>query len=303
MRWWISAAVLLAACDSGTAAPEREPPAPRVYDVYVLAGQSNMVGYGFDAQLPAVLSGAQDEVPIYHGNDAADGATLDGRGRWSTLSPGHGVGFTSNGAQNRLSDRFGVELTFAREMAARHPDRHVALLKYARGATSIDTAARQDGGAWDPDVAGINQFDHFAASARLALARQDVNGDGVEDTLVPAGIVWMQGEGDTGSSAVAGRYQANLARLMTRIRATLGDPNLPVVVGRISDSGAAAGAPVWPYGETVRQAQAAFVAADGHAALVTSTDQYSTIDRVHYDSPGYLDLGTRFAQAMAELQR
>ena len=53
----------------------------------------------------------------------------------------------------------------------------------------------------------------------------------------------------------------------------------------------------------MRAAQAAFVAEDGAASLVTTTDQYDYSDPWHYDSAGYIDLGRRFAEAMFKLRR
>ena len=55
--------------------------------------------------------------------------------------------------------------------------------------------------------------------------------------------------------------------------------------------------------DTVRGAQAAFVKADGHAALVTNTDNYKFSDDWHYDSAAYLDLGRQFADAIANLRK
>ncbi len=45
-----------------------------------------------------------------------------------------------------------------------------------------------------------------------------------------------------------------------------------------------------------------FVEKDTAAALVTSTDKYNYSDKWHYDSPGYIDLGRQFAEAMAQLE-
>ena len=56
--------------------------------------------------------------------------------------------------------------------------------------------------------------------------------------------------------------------------------------------------PVWEFGDVVRAAQAAWVEADGHAALVTTTDDYGYSDPWHYDTAGYIDLGRQFADAL-----
>jgi hypothetical protein len=95
---------------------------------------------------------------------------------------------------------------------------------------------------------------------------------------------------------------------MDLVRASLRSDKIPVVIGRISDSGRddymkeQANGRVWDFGDIVREAQASYVSKDRHAALVTSTDDYGYSDPWHYDSAGYLDLGRKFAEAIHELQ-
>ena len=280
------------------------------YRLYYLGGQSNMDGYGTVSELPDGLESPVDGVWIFHAPPARDGDPPEEHGRWTTLRPGHGVGFAADGASNQYSDRFGVELTLARRLLEREPGERIAFVKYSRGGTSIAAEAAQDFGCWDPDFdagegdgQGVNQYDHFLAALRQATAERDIDGDGEDDVLVPAGIVWMQGESDAAVlEETAERYEENLARLMELIRAALRVDDLPVVIGRISDSGVAAGTePTWRFGDVVRKAQAAYVEADGNAALVTSTDDYGYSDPWHYDSAGYVDLGRRFADALADL--
>lgn len=273
--------------------------------VYYLGGQSNMDGYGYVNQLPAANAGAQNDVMIFHGNTSPDRASVDGKGIWSKLQPGHGVGFKSDGKTNQYSNRFGVELTFAQTMQERFPDRRIAIVKYSRGGTSIDVAAAGGFGCWEPDfegAAGVNQYDHFLATVRHAYADTDIDDDGQPDRLIPAGIIWMQGESDANyTPEIAKRYQANLKRLMDLIRAAFRADDIPVVIGRISYS--KKDPPGWKHGEIVRAAQADYVKADAVAALVTTTDQYGYSDPWHYDSPGYIDLGRRFANATADLEQ
>ena len=80
---------------------------------------------------------------------------------------------------------------------------------------------RPDGlGSWEADFvggpqqySGINQYDNFLSTLKNAFAERDIDGDGTSDTLIPAGILWMQGESDAATAAVAGRYERNLKRL------------------------------------------------------------------------------------------
>jgi hypothetical protein len=278
----------------------------KTFRVYFLGGQSNMDGYGYVKDLPEGLSKTVADVMIFHANPAPDAVPVDGRGIWTPLKPGHGAGFQSDGKANSYSDRFGVELTFAQAIKELAKDEPVALIKISRGGTSIAIDAAGKFGCWDPDFdkgtgdgQGINQYDHFLAGMKRALQTRDIDRDGEADTLVPAGIIWMQGESDAAyTEEIARQYEANLKRLMDLIRATLLTDDLPVVIGRISDSGDNPEGKVWKYGEIVRDAQTAFVEKDGHAALVTSTDGYGYSDRWHYNSAGYLDLGRKFAQAL-----
>jgi hypothetical protein len=280
------------------------------FHIYYLGGQSNMDGFGYVKDLPAELNKPVDGVWIFHGNMAPDGVAVDGRGIWAQLRPGHGTGFESDGKTNSCSERFGVELTFARRMKELHPDRNIALIKYSRGGTSIDERAARFFGSWEADFiggagdgAGVNQYDHFLATLRHAFSVADIDGDGEADRLIPAGILWMQGESDAGTAKVARRYGRNLKRLMDLIRAAFRRDDLPVAIGRISDSGNdEIDGKVWNYGDVVRHAQQDFVDSDAAAVLVTSTDGYGYSDPYHYDSPGYIDFGRKFAEALAKLE-
>ncbi len=296
--------LLLVLLLGGALAPAAE---ATTYHLYFLGGQSNMDGYGLVNELPPEAAGPVNGVMIFHGNTALDDAAVDGRGVWAELRPGHGGGYTSDGTSATYSDRFGVELSFARTLRKLEPDADIAIIKYSRGGSSIDREAADRFGCWDPDYPdettnGINQYDHFLATIRNAMAVDDINGDGQPDTLVPRGIIWMQGESDAAhGEAIAQRYEANLERLMDLIRASLRVDDVPVVIGRISDSGRdeeEKDGKVWNHGEVVRVAQASYVANDPRAALVTSTDGYGYSDPWHYDSAGYLDLGTQFAIAV-----
>ena len=288
------------------------PCAAETYHVYYLGGQSNMDGYGTVSELPADLQGPVKGVRIFHGNPAPDVVAVDGRGIWSELKPGHGRAFSSDGKRNQYSDRFGVELTFARRMLELHPNRKIALIKYSRGGTSIDQTAARQFGSWEADFfdgsgegAGVDQYDHFLATLRHAFAERDIDGDGAADTLIPAGILWMQGESDAALTAeVAKRYGDHLKRLMDLIRAALRVDDLPVVIGRISDSGQDnRDGKVWNHGKIVRKAQQSFVDSDPAAAIITSTDDYGYSDPYHYDTAGYIDFGKRFAEAMHALEQ
>ena len=275
--------------------------------LFYLGGQSNMDGYGFNSDLPESLNKQFENVWIFHGNSVGDDKENGGLGIWETLKPGHGVGFSSDGNINNLSDRFGVELSFAKRLQELYSNEKIAIIKYSRGGTSIDSLAAYCFGSWEPDykgITGINQYDHFLATIRNAMSVKDIDGDGEENRLIPSGIIWMQGESDADyGEEIASRYYSNLNRLMDLIRASLRADDLPVVIGKISDSWDDSDGKVYDYGELVQYAQEKYAKTNGNAAIIRSTRYYKYSDTWHYDSAGYIDLGKKFADAIYQLNK
>ena len=272
------------------------------FRLFFLGGQSNMEGHGLNAELPDSLSGMIENVWIFHGHPIGDGNQKGGLGKWDHLKPGNGAGFTSDKGNNQLSHKFGPELSFGKKLGELFPGEKIALIKYARGGSSIDSAAAREYGSWEIDFRGadgINQFDHFLTTLNGALNTRDIDGNGIEDVLVPGGIIWMQGESDaTLTEDIALRYYANLKRLMDLMRAVFHDDDLAVVIGKISDSGMDNNGKTWRYGEMVQYAQEEYVRNDKNAAIVRDTKNYDYSDPWHYDSDGYIDLGIKFAEAI-----
>ena len=275
------------------------------YKVYFLGGQSNMDGYGFNKDLPDELGGAVEDVRIFTGEDVEDGTEGGGEGIWAALSPGHGTFFTTDGEANTLSERFGPELTFGRAMAKSSDGKRIAIIKFSRGGTGLIHGV-SGYGSWDPDYDEKNKrnlYDQALTAITYAMEVGDIDGDGKKDRLVPAGIVWMQGEADAfDNEDASANYDTNLARLMDLFRDALGDEALPVVIGRIKDSGDTASTRVMKFSPQVREAQARYAEKDSCAAMVTASDDFEFIDGWHYRSEDYIALGEAFAEAMEKLQ-
>lgn len=272
--------------------------------VFYLGGQSNMDGAGFTKDLPDSLNRTVENVWIFHGISKVDEMKDGGFGKWERLKPGHGFGFDYNGKNSKLSTRFGVEMSFADRLKELYPNEKIALIKYSRGGTSIDSMAARDFGSWEPDFrgkTGINQYDYFLTTIKMAFSSKDIDGDGREDYLIPSGIIWMQGESDAIDEEIALRYYSNLKRLMDLIRAALREDDLPVVIGKISDSGNNDLGKVWKCGELIQYAQEKYVINDAHAAIIRSTKDYKYSDPFHYDSNSFIDLGVKFAEAVYQL--
>ncbi|MBT8041126.1 MAG: sialate O-acetylesterase [Gammaproteobacteria bacterium] len=290
--------LILLACLSSVSAMAAE------YMLYYLGGQSNMDGYGYVSELPREWGGTVDSVMIFQGVQGEDGKAGGGEGIWAPLKPGHGTGFNTDGKTNTLSDRFGPELSFGKFIAELNPNKNIAIIKYSRGGTSLLEGASGYGN-WEPDSeleGGINQYDHALMTFRNALLHRDIDQDGEVDTLTPAGIVWMQGEADAYDNPVAARaYRDNLKRMMDLFRAALHSDDLPVVIGRIIDSGRDEDGLLMDYSPIVQQAQIDYTAADRCATLVDIGDKLNWSDDWHYGTEDYLRLGKAFAKAAGNL--
>jgi len=258
-----------------------------------------MDGYGYNSKLPDSLSKTFEDVYIFHGNPVGDNKENGGIGNWAKLMPGHGTGFSSNLTNNHYSDRFGVELSFASKLKHLYPNHKIAIIKYSRGGTSLDSIAGSFAGSWDPDFSGVNQYDYFLSTVKNALKIMDINNDGKEDTLLPKGIIWMQGESDAAhTEKVAEDYYFNLKRMMLLQRAALHNNKLPIVIGKISDSRSGENGKTWHFLELVQYAQEKFAQNDKKASVVRTTEKYKYSDPWHYDSFGFIDLGKQFAKAI-----
>ena len=275
------------------------------FRLYFLGGQSNMAGFSKTSILDDEFKRPRENIYIFHGAAGEDQGPEAGQGVWAPLRPGHGAGFRTSANGNAYSDSFGPELMFGIRMSELKPDEKIAIVKYARGGSAIQIGAAP-GGSWRPRYKGgndVNQYDHFLAALRNATAFADINGDGAPDRLVPGAIIWMQGEGDASHNRyTAENYEANLADLISHMRAAMRVDDLPVVIGLISDSRRKEGRPMMKHWKTVQAAQRAVADADENAVAV-DTDAYDFLaDGWHFASNAYADLGRRFAEAAHALE-
>lgn len=274
------------------------------YDLYILAGQSNMNGHGRIEDLPAGLQDIQRDVWIYNPNRRDDQQPIEDIGRWEELRPGHGAGFQADEKQNVHSNLFGPELSFAKYLKQNDPKKKIALFKYAKGGASIDPEAGSEWGCWDPEYNlgnGINQWTHFKHHLHRA---EKIKPDSI-DRFKPAGILWHQGESDASHSVeIAERYLQNLKNVIGKIRKELNAPELPCIIGQISDSDNSEHNenPVLPHCDKIQRAQRKFVKEDSHARLVKPPEDHGWTDPWHYDSETYIELGRRFAKAILQFE-
>jgi hypothetical protein len=278
---------------------------------FLFAGQSNMVGVGNRTNLSAPDRLALTNVAVFIADpNHAPPQPFSLTNFWLPLNgffsnytawgytPGDAWNAMNPGNFNQLPNTYGPEFTTMRDIAkALHEP--VFAAKYAVGASGLDASFDP---SWDPSAPDRGAPPEYQlslyhamiawASNALANARQ------TQPDTEPAGFFWMQGETDCISVSTASAYQTNFAKFIQKVRANLGNTNLPFVFGRTSDS------QVMNYRSLVRAAQAAVDAADTNAIMVNTDDLPLNIaDKIHYTDSGLMTLGQRFAQAWLNLNR
>jgi hypothetical protein len=230
--------------------------------VFLLGGQSNMLGRAPVSGLPVELQGSQSDILFFGGSDGTVGTTLE------TLRP-----------DGKNPNEFGPEVTFGRSLADASPTKQYALIKYAAGGTALYND-------WAPGTGA--QYTAFRNTVTAGLAALQAAGH----TTEIIGMAWHQGESDAIEGQQAA-YQANLTAFIADIRSRYG-ADLPFLIGEIRRSNG-------PAFVTVADAQIAVAAADPNAVFVPASD-LSFLDTYHFDAPSQIVLGQRFAATFASLQ-
>jgi len=249
------------------------------YEVFLLAGQSNMDGRGDKQHLVGELASYAKPQP-----DVLIAFAAGGLHRPLTLSqgfvplePGYS-GTPGRKAGGLPTGTFGPEVSFGRTMANGLPGKHVALIKYAEGGTNLRTD-------WNPDKKG-SLYVKFIDFTRQSLKGLKDRGD----TCEIRGMIWHQGESD--ASLPPAQYQRMLTEFINRVRADLAIKDLPFVIGEVFDNGKR---------DVVRAAQQT-VATTVAGAHFASSQGLATFDAgTHFDAPSQIKLGQRFAEPLLKL--
>lgn len=234
------------------------PPSKEAFHIYLMIGQSNMVGR--DTRNPAPHA---DNPRIL---------ALNPDGQWIVAKdPLHTDARTPPGV--------GPGLTFASEMVKDDPKVIIGLVPCAVGGTSLKR--------W---LKGADLYEQAVSRGKLAV-----------QVGVIKGVLWHQGE----SNAEKGnpeRYEAQLTKMLGDLRADLGLPNLPIVVGQL--------------GEFLAFKPERFVNADAiraaikhvsetvpNVGFVDSSGLDHKGDMLHFSTDSAKELGRRYAKAMQTMQQ
>jgi hypothetical protein len=268
--------------------------------VFLLAGQSNMLGEGGYADY--MPHGTIWTQPPYDKADlpcpAPYNQPLDAVKFWNytpdtIVDQSHNAGIGTdwiplqNGYGNKVNE-FGPELSFGAKLHQMYPSDEIYLVKYAVGGTDL-------GSQWNPANTGSGAL-YPLFKSRVNAAINNLVLKGKIPTV--AGMIWMQGENDSTVPAFAASYAANLKNLILSVRADFNSPNMKFVAGRITTMTVGAG---WASAENcdlVRNAQAN-ISSQVSNALCINTDDLEWAIYGHYGTQGQIDLGNRFASRFA----
>jgi hypothetical protein len=169
--------------------------------------------------------------------------------------------------------------SFGRELTAANPTLQIGLVPAAVGSSYL--------GEW---MKGEKNYEEAVRRAKAAMKSGSFRG-----------ILWHQGEGDGQAETDALSYAVRWTKMITDLRADLGAPDLPVVVGELCRS-----VYTRPDGKTkfaieVNEQLATLPLFVPHTAFVSSFGLKDRGDHVHFDAASQREFGRRYAHAFMEL--
>jgi hypothetical protein len=272
----IIAILLMLSCLCNVIASESVQPEPKPDLIFLLSGQSNMVGSGYSADLPNT-----DDYKPYRKHLKNVSIWNVREKSWQPL---------------QLGKRFGPEIGFAHALSSSHPGKHIGLVKYAAGGTSMDK--------WAP---GGKLY------TRLMTASQDATRNAPDAKL--AAMLWHQGESDSDTKEVAEAYHGKMIQFVESVRKDTNNPNLLFILGQINPAKSYCGRPRFLHADIVKKAQTELKVANTvmiktddcemnpyHAGLNCPKEAQipKNEDNIHYSGKGQIKMGRRFAKAYLE---
>ena len=113
------------------------------------------------------------------------------------------------------------------------------------------------------------------------------------------GVLWHQGESDSDKQSNAETYGVRLIQMFQDLRADLGMPNLPIVVGEM---GYFLEPERFPFASHVREGLRNTADSLKCVGFVGSIGLEHKGDQLHFSAPSAIELGERFAKAMIEIE-
>jgi hypothetical protein len=238
--------------------------------LFILAGQSNMVGWS------PIPEGERTDLRIYlFGKDY----------RWRIAD--HPIEDASNQvdmvSENRLAG-FGPGMDFAFASLENHPEIVIGLIPCAKNSSGILQ--------WQRDLSDQSLYGSCLKRVRAASPMGQISG-----------ILFFQGETDAQDPVLHPEpepqplYWADLfTAFISDFRNDLHEPELPVVFAQLGADPLSKGFPNW---KIVQEQQSAI---DLPMTTMIATDDLPLLDGLHFTADSYRAIGKRFADAYWDLE-
>lgn len=234
-------------------------------DLYLLIGQSNMAGRGAVDSISKISTPA---ILVFNKSNNWVPAT----------DPLH---------FDKKEAAVGPGLSFAKTMLESQPGKIIGLIPCAVGGTSI---SKWQPGAYD-SATKTHPYDDAVARAKIALK-----------TGTLKGILWHQGEGDSGGKKYQ-MYARRFDSLLLNLSHDLGinTTKIPIVIGELGpfyltkypDS----------HAPDLNAVLKEIPASHANIACVSTEGLTDKGDKTHFDTRSARELGKRYAEAMLQLQK
>ncbi|MCA9084082.1 MAG: sialate O-acetylesterase [Planctomycetaceae bacterium] len=174
----------------------------------------------------------------------------------------------------------GLGSTFGRVMADADPSITVGLIPCAVGGTPLSR--------WQKDG---DLYQQAVVRAKAAMQKGTLKG-----------ILWHQGESESGSAERSGNYCERLSGMVTDLRTELQSPDVPFVAGELGRFLAKVKNDKPSYWPVVNEQLHLLPMRISKSSIVSSEGLSHKGDDVHFDSPSLREFGRRYAKAMQKLQ-
>jgi hypothetical protein len=174
----------------------------------------------------------------------------------------------------------GPALAFGKAMAEHDPDITIGLVPCAVGATALAN--------WQK---GEKLYEDAVRRTKLAT-----------EVGTLKGVLWHQGESESGDEKRAGSYDTRWAQMITDFRKDLAAPELPVVIGELGEYLYTRTGNKSPFAKLVNERIDKIPEEVAHTAVASSKGLKHKGDELHFDAASQREFGGRYAAAMLRLQ-
>lgn len=260
--------------------------------VFILSGQSNMVGWGDSTQLPDSLRYGTENKLMFED------------GKWQKLKP---FSKANKGmqAKGKLTEfHFGPEISLAEEISKAYPNETIGIIKSSFGGTAIS--------AWSPNWSfeKANRTNDGKKGDLYKKLLDKIKAAQKEADIEIVGFLWEQGGADMNKLEVSKEYFENLKSLINALRLDLNLPLLPAFIGSPASKEKLIMMKGSPQLQKIKKTRpgledvilAKFQAEEEipNVKVVVSEDFEKHPKNVHYNTKGQLDLGANYAKYFLE---